>query len=170
MPPQQKHRDVGLGGRKLQAPSGDHRDFAGFGDDSGRRSIAYRILDDRKKSGIVARLRMDHIGRGKTCLFEAGGVEVTATADPQDRRCGRAGFARGDAGQKQRSGRIIDQRAGQRGSFVQGTGPQAAGAQTRIQRVGTEGHHPVLGERCRQGAKGINAHLRMRWNRVHGDS
>lgn len=170
MTPQQEDRDVGLGGRKLQAPSGDHRDLACLGNNGGRRSIAHRILDNREESGIVAWLCMNNIGRGQACLFEAGSVEIVATADPQDRRGCRARFPRGDAGQKQRGGRVIDQRAGQRCRFVQGTGPQTATGQARIQRFGAEGHDPIIGKRRRQGAKGIDAHLRMIGNRVHGDS
>lgn len=170
MTPQQEDRDVGLGGRKLQPPSGDHRDLACLGNNGGRRSIAHRILDDGKQRGIVARLCVDYIGRGKARLFKARRIEVVATADPQGRRGCRARFPRGDAGQKQRGGRVIDQRAGQRCRFVQGAGPQTATGQARIQRFGAEGHDPIIGKRRRQGAKGIDAHLRMIWNRVHGDS
>lgn len=109
MTPQQEDRDVGLGGRKLQPAGRDHRDLARLGNNGGRRSIAHRILDDGEQRRIVARLCVDYIGRGKPSLLEARRIEVVATADPQDRRGCRARFPRGDAGQKQRGGRVIDQ-------------------------------------------------------------
>lgn len=67
--PQQEHRNVGLGSRKLQAAGRYHRDLAGFCNDSRRRSIAHRVFDDGEQHGIVAWLCVDDIGRGEARLF-----------------------------------------------------------------------------------------------------
>ncbi|EZP68579.1 hypothetical protein BV97_05600 [Novosphingobium resinovorum] len=162
MTPQQEDRDVGVGCGKLQAAGRDHRDLARLGNNGSGRSIAHRILDHREQCGIVARLCVDHVGRAEARLFQARGIEVIAEADPQDRRGGRTGFPRGDADKEQGGRRVIDQRAGQRGRFMQGAGAQATGAQAIIQRLYAKRHDPIVGERRRHGAKGINAHLRMR--------
>jgi len=160
--PQQEHRDVSLGGSKLQAAGSYHRDLAGFGDHGGRRSIAYSILDHGEQYCIVARLCMNDVGGSQARLFEAGGIEVIAAADPQDRRCGQAGFARSDAGQEKRGRRVIDQRARERSGLVQGTCAQTAGSEAAIQSIDTKRHGPMISQRGRQRAEGIDARMRKR--------
>lgn len=108
---------------------------------------------------------MDDIRGSEARLFQARGIEVIAAADPQDRRSGAAGFARGDAGKEQGSGRVIDQRAGQCGRFMQGAGAQTTGPEACIDRLDAERHDSMIDKRGRQRAKGIDAlvHERRGW-------
>ncbi len=150
MAPEQQDRNIGLCRRELKAAGRHHRDLAGLGNDSSRRPIADRILDDGKERCFIARLRVNDIGRCKPGLFQSRRVEVAAAAHPQHRRLERAGFARSDPCKEQGRGGIVDQRARARGRLVQSAGTQPPAAQATVQSLGGKRHRAKFRKRRRQ--------------------
>jgi hypothetical protein len=69
--PQEQHRDIGVGGYKLQTPCRHHRYLASVRHHGRGRPIADGIFDDRQQRRFIARLRVNYICRAKPSLFEA---------------------------------------------------------------------------------------------------
>ena len=78
----EKHRKVGIGCHELEASGRDHRQFADFADDRGRRAVPHGVLNYRQQRSIIARMRVNHLGRGKASLSKAGRVKVSARTRP----------------------------------------------------------------------------------------
>ena len=110
--PQDKNGQIGFSRHELQAPASHHRDLACLRNDRAGRAVAHSIFDDRQQGLLVMRFDVDDLCRRQAGLLDARSVEVVTAAGPKDRCTGGTGLTRSDAGEEDRSGRVVDERAG----------------------------------------------------------